>query len=360
MFSLSSISSAQSFSLIKVDDYLINVGYSIDIEGNYAFIADNDGISIFDISDPTNVVYEQNIPLPTGAFGVHINDGIVYAAGKTSGFYIINVTDILDPEIIGHHAGSAVRVFVQDDLAFVSDYFNGLTIYDVSNKSNPVDESFYFMSGNIWGTVAKGEVAYIANPALGIEVLNVTDPTTPVRIAILSSAVGATHLSIHENKLYVGKNGNGLNIFDVSTPSSPVLLGSYYDNDGGEELGLRGNDTYLAVADNFGIELFNITSLPTVTKLAEYRNNVAAAHDVEMIGNYIYAVDGNRGFFVLEISMQPTEPTTSETSGITLLISFFTITTCVNAYDLYKKRRGKGKYILLPKLVNILFEIDYK
>ncbi len=315
MMSFSSISSAQSFSLVKVDDYNINVGYSIDIEGNYAFIADNDGISIFDISDPTNVVNELNIPLPTGAFGVDVYDGFLYAAGASSGLYIINVTDIHDTEFLGHHIKSSVSVFVQEDLAFVSNYFSGMTIFDVSNKSNPIDESFYYMSGAIWATVAKGDVAYIANPNLGIEVLNVTNPTTPNRIMILSSAAGATHLSIQENKLYVGKHGNGLNVFDVSTPSSPSLIGSFDDNDGGEELGLRGNDTYLAVADNFGIELFDIVDLPTLTKLAEYRNNVGAAHDVEMKENYIYAVDGETGFFVLRIDVHPgTSPSATETN----------------------------------------------
>ncbi|MFW9852892.1 MAG: hypothetical protein ACFFDS_08115, partial [Candidatus Thorarchaeota archaeon] len=44
--------SAQTFELVKIDNLNINVGYSIDIEENYAFVADNDGFSIIDITNP--------------------------------------------------------------------------------------------------------------------------------------------------------------------------------------------------------------------------------------------------------------------------------------------------------------------
>lgn len=267
----------------------------------------------------------QNVSLPVGSLSTHIVDGIAYAACATDGFYIINVTDISDPEILAHETVNAKRVFVEGDLAFLSDYYSGLTILNISDKNNPVEESFYHQSGDIWATVAKGDVAYIANPAIGIEVLNVTEPSTPVRISVISSVSGGTHMSINEDKLYVGKHGNGLAILDISIPSNPILLGSYNDYDDGEELGLRGNNTHLAVADNFGIELFNITNLPSISKIAEYRDNVGAAHDVEIIDNYIFAVDGYTGFFVLEITDQTTPSDTGMNFGIYSFLSLLVL-----------------------------------
>lgn len=336
--SFSSVCSAQSFDLIKVDEYNINVGYTINVEGNYAYIADNNGISIFDISDPSNVVIEQTIPLSSACVSAHLVDGLIYAACGTDGFYIINVTDISNSEILGHDDVFATGIFVQGDLAFVSDFFSGLIIFDISDKSNPVEESLYFQSGNVWATVAKGEIAYIANPSLGIEVLNVTEPSNPVKIATLSSASGATHLSINENRLYVGMHGSGLNIFDISTLSTPVLLGSYDDSDDGEELGLRGNDTYLAVADNFGIELFDISNLPSVSKIAEYRDNIGAAHDVEMVDNHIYAVDGRTGFVILEITTQPV-PTTEANLSMYTIISLLLVLSLMNVINQRKRKK---------------------
>ena len=330
---------AQTFELDMIEDLRINVGYAIDIEGNYAFVADNDGVSIIDITDPTNVILTKLLNLPSAAFGIQVIDGIAFVACSTSGFYIINITDIYNPVVLSHNTltGTAVRVFIQGNLAFISDYFNGLTIYDISSKSNPTEESFYYVSGSIWYTVSKDDIAYTANSELGIEVLNISDPTTPVRLSILPSTVSSTHLSIHENKLFVGRHGNGLKIFNISNPSSPTLMGSYYDSDGGEELGLDGNDTYLAVADNFGIELFDIESLPTITKLAEYRENVGAAHDVIMKDNFIYAVDGLTGFFVLEI-----KPQLTTTESKFFYCTFFSIAIVIL---LMKKRTGKHRTI---------------
>ncbi len=339
MFSFTSAVSAQTFELVKVEDLWLNVGYSIDVEGNCAYVSNNDGVSIINIADPTNVEQDKLVELPSGASGIQVIDGIAFVACTSSGFYIVNVTDIFNPVILGHHVhtGIAMNVFIQENLAFVTDYYNGLIIYDVSNKSNPVEESIYYMSGTIWDIVSKDNVAYAANSELGVEVLDVSEPTTPVRLSILPSTSSSTHLSIHENKLFVGRHGNGLKVFNISNPSSPILIGSYSDSDDGEELGLHGNDTYLAVADNFGIELFDIESLPTITKLAEYRENVGAAHDVIMRDNFIYAVDGLTGFFVLEINQQPT---ISESN-----YNFYTFTIIVTMIFLMKKRAQKSKII---------------
>ena len=305
------LTSAQSFNLVRVDEYDIDVGYTIQIESNYAYITGNDGLIIFNVSDPNNVNMVQNVTLPYGSLGAHVVEGIAYIADLYAGFYIVNLTDIYSPEIIGHDNSTtiATNAFVLDDLAFITDYDNGVFIYDVSNKSDPVLESQYYTGGNYWQTAAKGEIVYIANPQIGIDVVNITEPSTPMRISVISSTLGVTCLTIHDNYLYAGKHGNGLNVFDISTPASPVLLGSYYDNDGGEELGVRGNGTLMAVADNYGVELFDITGLPTISKITEQRDNVVAAHDCELLGNYIFVVDGASGFFVLEIVEQHETPT---------------------------------------------------
>ena len=311
------LTTAHSFNLVKIDEYDIDVGYTIQIEGEYAYITGNEGLLIFNISNPYSVDKIQDVTLPNGSLGAYVVEGIAYVADLFSGFYIINLTNVLYPEILGHTNSTplATNAYALDNLALITDYNNGLFIYDVSNKSDPILESQYYAGGNYWQTIAKGEIAYIANPQSGIDVVNITEPSTPVRVSVVSSALGVTSLSIHENFLYAGKHGSGLNVFDISTPASPVLLGIYDDYDDGEELGVRGNGTHMAVADNYGIELFDITGLPVISKIAEYRNNVAAAHDVELIGNYIFVVDGASGFFVLEIvEQQETTPTVASYS----------------------------------------------
>ncbi|MHA1199711.1 MAG: LVIVD repeat-containing protein [Candidatus Heimdallarchaeaceae archaeon] len=307
----------ETFSLNYIDDCYLNVGYHINIEENYAFVADNDGISVIDISDPTDISRLTIIDFPSAVFGLQIIGNFAYVGGSNAGFYILDITDIYNPITLGHHnhTGAAIKVFIQDDFAFVTDYFSGLSIYDISNKSDPIFEYHYIGVGSIWDVVVLSDVAYIANP-YSVEVLNVTDPTSPVQIMTLSNTYDATHLSISGDKLFVGKHGQGLSVYDISVPTTPILLGSYSDDDGGEELGLRGNDTFLCVADNYGIELFDLTSLPTITKLAEYRDGVGAAHDLEFVGNYIYAVDGETGIFVLEIVSE--SDSTSESNFLLL------------------------------------------
>jgi len=308
--------------LNHISDCYVNVGYHINIKDDYAFVADNDGITVIDISDPNDISWLTTIDLPSSAFGLQIVDNTAYVAGSNEGFYIIDISDIYNPLILGHHShnGTAHKVFVLENLAFVADYYSGLRIYDITNSSNPILECLYYETGNIWDVAVRSNIAYVANP-YGLEVLNVSNPSAPVQLSVLPFSYDSTHLSIHGDKLFVGRHGQGINVYDISTPSSPSFISSYWDDDEGEELGLRSNDTILCVADNYGIELFDISGLPTISKLAEYRDGVGAAHDLELDGNYIYAVDGLTGIFVLEISNE----LNTETSFMLLTSVVFTL-----------------------------------
>ena len=207
------------FYLNYISDCYVNVGYHVNIIADYAFVADNDGISVIDISDPTDISRLTIIDLPSGAFGLHIIDNTAYVACAGSGFYIINISDIYNPVILGYHShdGIAHKVFVSNNLAFVADYTSGLRIYDITNKSDPILECLYYNTGNIWDVAVSSDIAYLANP-YGLEVLDVSDPSTPIQLSILPASSDSTHLSIHEEKLFVGRHGQGIKVYNISTP----------------------------------------------------------------------------------------------------------------------------------------------
>ena len=318
-------SNTESFSLSYLSDCYLNVGYHIDVRNDLAFVADNDGISVIDLSDPSNLSRLTIMNLPSAAFGVQIIGDYAYVACSEAGFYILDISDIYNPIILDYHdhEGTANKVYVQDTYAYVADYYTGLRIYDVSNKSDIVLECLYFDTGNIWDVITYDNIAYLANP-YSIEVLNVSEPSTPVQLQTLSFSSDSTHLSIYEDKLFVGRHGQGINIYNITVPSTPVFISSYWDNDVGEELGLRANDTTLCVADNYGIEVFDISTPTVITKIAEYRDGVGAAHDLEFVDNIIYAVDGVTGIFALEIAKDSASTSESNfymVAGILVLVS---------------------------------------
>ncbi|AKI98000.1 LVIVD repeat-containing protein [Kosmotoga pacifica] len=84
------------------------------------------------------------------------NREYIYAAGGLEGLFIFDVSDPVNPQLIGHYdtAGRAWGVAVAGDYAYVADGSNGLVIIDISDPENPKMVSdmiwmyFYEVCGN--------------------------------------------------------------------------------------------------------------------------------------------------------------------------------------------------------------------
>ncbi|NPD89133.1 MAG: hypothetical protein HGN29_10440 [Asgard group archaeon] len=281
------------------------VGYDVDIDCNYAYITGNDGYIVVDIQNPTKPKIISDFEINGGAFGIFVKDDIAYVAAAGQGLFITDVSDPANPTLLGHENGGGIsnNVYVSGDYAYISNYENGLQIFDVTDLTNPTKIGEYSLDGRADGVVVRDNFAYVANPNSRVNVLNVTIPSAPQKVSTLSATDGATGISAFENLLFVGCYSSNVLVFDISTPSNPILLGLHTDDDEGEAQGVVGNSTHLYVADNYGVEYLNISSLPTITKIAEQRQGVSAAHDIDFKDNFLYIAGGSvTGSLVFEVS----------------------------------------------------------
>ena len=74
----------------------------------------------------------------------------------------------------------------------------------------------------------------------------------------------------------------------------PKVIGRYKDDDGGEALGVWGDHEYLYVADNYGIEVLDITDPTGPIEIGEYED-VDGAHDIYGRETTIYIAEGKKG-----------------------------------------------------------------
>jgi len=271
-------------------------------------ITGNEGYVVGDIQNPSKPKKVCEFRIDNGAFGIFVREDIAFVAAQSQGLFITNISNPTNPTQLGHINvdGICNNVFVFNNLAYVSNYENGLHIFNIADSNNPIKIGEYSSDGRADGVVATTNFAYLANPNSGVNVLNTTLPSSPQKIITLSGTGGATGISIYENLLFIGCYSSKVMVFDISTPESPTLLGSYYDNDGGEAQGVVGNSSHLFVADNFGVEFFDISNLPTITKVAENRKGISASHDIDFDDNFLYVAGGNiLGSLFFEISTSP-------------------------------------------------------
>lgn len=294
-----SISTGQSQGTLGLISYSkkAGVGYSVCVDKDYAYITNNDGVVIFDIHQPKHPRKVGKIP--TGVtFGICVENNLAYISGE-SGLVITDVRDYANPKKLMEYAieEETHRIQVEGSYVYIASN-EGLEILDVSNPGKIIPIA-HFGDSRAWGVDVCDGIAYLASFNNGVEVIDVTDPASPHKITTMAGTKGACDVHIHDEYLYVGCHGVGIVIFNISDKKSPQLTGRFCDDDGGEALGVWGDGKYLYIADNFGIEVLDVTDPSNPYEIGEY-SRVRGAHDLYVDGKFIYVAEARKGLMVFQ------------------------------------------------------------
>jgi hypothetical protein len=128
-----------------VGRYLHSRNYvsAVDMDGDYAYLADNYGLRVIDVSDPANPTQVGVYHTPPSAIGVTKVGNYAYVAAWTSGLRIVDVSTPTLPVEVGHCTTDSARtVVIAGNYAYVAD--QGETkIIDISDKTNPFQIGTY-------------------------------------------------------------------------------------------------------------------------------------------------------------------------------------------------------------------------
>lgn len=272
--------------------------YDVRVQGDYAYIGNNEGVVIIDIRKPKRPGEAANIELGEAAFGICIEEDRAYITGGRDGFTIADVSDPANPRVLGSYpSGGAERVCVQDSVAYVSDSRGELKAIDVRDPANPALLGSYKGGGMGADVACHQGLVYFGVTQTGLVVLDVADPSAPVAVETVGGTQGAKNMEIVGDRLYLGCHGNGARILDISDPRSPKVLATFSPS--GEAWGASGDGIYLWIADlQEGVELYDARD-PGRPQLIVRAENYAP-HDLTFAGGYAYLADQDKGLVILE------------------------------------------------------------
>ncbi len=174
------------------------------------------------------------------AMKVQVEDTLAFIAdGRNGGLKIIDVSNRLEPVLLGHfptnsEAWGANDISVSGQFAYLSDGNDGLRIIDISNLEDPIEIGHYEIEGNAISVRKYRDHAFLVedNSANhpGIHIIDVTDPESPNLVSFLHLQ-NAIEVAVYSNYMYVGAGKRGLYIFNIHYPRDPHLVG-YYDTPG--------------------------------------------------------------------------------------------------------------------------------
>lgn len=282
---------------------------SVAVAGNYAFVANgNNGLVIIDISEPSMPVQVSTLYLQAPAVDIVIVDTLAYIAALGK-LVIVNVADAYAPVVVGswnpHGPFDYVRsVQVQSDFAYVANFDLGLWVIDISNPQTPISiDSITF--GLAMDVDINGNYAYCAAEDNGVVIINITDPYNIFIEGMLDtpgSAHGICYFGYHVSVADVFST----RIIDVTDAANPIEVGVYNNlTYFAQDVAISGNFAYVAYGED-GLRIVDISN-PYFPQEVGFVDTPDNARGIAVLGNYAYIADFNSGLRIIDVT-NPSNP----------------------------------------------------
>ncbi len=332
--------SNSSGTFIKVGEY--QQGYAandVNVINNTAYLAESSGgLRIINITDPTNITgsFKEIGNLYDGgdARDIEVIGTLAYIADGSDGLEIINVTDPTNPQEIGQYdsIGTTNAVYIVGNKAYLADDTEGLLIIDISNPLNPQKIGQYkdqYIDGtNVYVTE---NIAYFSNMFYGLYIIDVSNPSNPKKIGSFVEVLGEAYDIYVENDVaFYADGANGLKILSVGNPSQPKLIAQKDESGTTTQVLVEGNLIYAIDVDQ-GLVIMEIAPAIIPSKIGSYKINLASKLSIK--NNIAYVISQSEGLEILDLN-DPTNPQ---------LLSKFTSGISAFVHDIYIK--GNLAYI---------------
>ena len=156
------------------------VAYDVYVQGDYAYVANNEGVVVIDIGDRQHPKRIGLLDLGEAAFGVYVQDDRLYAGGGGEGFFIADVSDPGAPRDARITANRRGRGHASSRWDGLREHPTPATCWS-STCTTPTSPALVSDATRVaaWGRDAAHYegVVYLAAPDEGLLVLDVSDPS---------------------------------------------------------------------------------------------------------------------------------------------------------------------------------------
>jgi len=238
----------------------------------------------------------------------------LYIQGKDSSFEEQNMEAQVDYSIIGQYDdnyGVPKETVIQDSKAYIAS-IDGLLILDVSSPNLPEHLGFFNSAGEVNDVAIKDGFAFLATTDVGLEVVNITDPTNPFLHNVCSINEQLEGLYLELGTAYLACEKIDLIIVNITDLSNMHVLGIYDDpNDNpvdpflfidGRSHDVYARDGYAIIADGEdGLNIINVLDPENPTLVMKHVDS-PETYDFQIVDNLLYTTNEYFGFSIFNIS----------------------------------------------------------
>jgi len=174
--------------------------------------------------------------------------------------------------------GAAYDVAVSGSYAYIPADTSGLQIIDVSDANTPVRVGHLATPVPIYGIAVSDSLVFLTGP-WGIRIIDVSNPRAAWLIGGLGTSSPAFHLVTQDSLAFVADDASGLIVVDINDPADPFVVGRFQT---------YGRARGVAISGNLGFVLSDTTPMGRVdlaapTSRFEAKNLVNPASRLEVL-----------------------------------------------------------------------------
>jgi hypothetical protein len=225
------------------------------LDGPLAYVSAADNtLRVVDISAPQTPLEIGRVDLPYAVAHLAVADGYLYTAAGAAGLQVFTLAQPAQPSWVGGAPlqYDARAVAIAGHLALVLVDGCRLNLFDVSVPASPqwISQVALPYGDTVYSDVTsltiRGDLAYVADGAAGIQVVDFTDPWNPFLAGQADVDFAAMDIRISGVHLYVTDLWYGLGIYDLDDPLQPNLVSQTALPYSCAALAVNGDQVYVA------------------------------------------------------------------------------------------------------------------
>lgn len=264
-------------------------------------------IWMLDISNPVYPQIASRFDLGFEISDMQFSGHYLYVIGKSPGLFVFDMSDPYQPlllkRIITDEGFRNIRIV--GAIAYLTTRSGYFKIFDVSNPINPTELSSIWM-GFLYFTVEGSYVYGVAGDE--IYIIDATMPTSPVVVGRYKDDVWIYKLMVSGRYMYVslwGREAWRFIVLDVSDPSHPVKMASVDTAQQVVDFAISGS--YLYVVTREQLYIFDNSRVPVLSEVALLNSTDPNLHGIAIAGHYAYVCSFYRGVWIVDVT-NPAQP----------------------------------------------------
>jgi len=323
VFNISNIASITEVGFKAITGY----PFRVKVIGNYAYVSNatdniDGGVNVVDVSTPASpqliTTYAGYAEYITG------NGQVVAYTGGARPIVFLDIANPVNPILACSYPIpiSTIDVAVSGNYAYSAS--NGFRVYDVTDKTHPVQVGYDSNDGGLI-ELAGDKAVYIResmtanNPVM---IMDISDPQAPFKAGQYMAPVMTNDLAIKDHYAFVACWWDGFRVVDFQDPANPVLVAHNFGWYNGavpgtdycyvQALDIEGNYLYIMdykpfeAEDTRGLYIFDISDPVNPVKISRYNGFVSKPYDIDVVGNFAYIADWDGGMEVIDVTFKQT------------------------------------------------------